>query len=68
MVASASDADGVVTSVNFYANGTLVGTSTSAPYSFAWQNVAHGTYTITAKATDDDGLVTTSGGITINVQ
>jgi hypothetical protein len=68
LVASASDADGVVTSVNFYANGTLVGTSTSAPYSFAWQNVAHGTYTITAKATDDDGLVTTSGGITINVQ
>ena len=42
---------------------------TTAPYSFAWNNVAAGNYNLTAKATDNDGATTTSGivAITVNV-
>jgi chitinase len=66
--ANASDtAPGTVSSVAFYNGSTLLGTDTSSPYSFAWTNVAAGTYTLTTKATDNQGAVTTSTGITITV-
>lgn len=66
--ATASDSDGNVTKVEFYANQTLVATDTTAPYSFVWNNVPAGNYTITAKATDNDGALTTSLGVPITVQ
>jgi regulation of enolase protein 1 (concanavalin A-like superfamily) len=67
LAASASDADGTVTKVEFYAGTSLLGTDTASPYELTWQNVAAGTYTVTAKATDDDGAVTTSAAVTIIV-
>lgn len=63
-----SDSDGSVSKVEFYANGTLVGTDTAAPFSFLWSNVSAGNYTITAKVTDNDGAVTTSSGVSTSVQ
>jgi chitinase len=65
--ATASDADGTVTKVEFYNGGSKLGEATSAPYSYNWTNVAAGTYTLTAKATDNGGAVTTSGTVTIVV-
>ena len=65
--ATATDSDGIVTKVDFYQGTTLLGSDTTAPYSFAWNNVAGGVYSLTAKATDDNTAVTTSGAITINV-
>lgn len=65
--ASASDSDGSVTQVAFYHDGTLIGTDTSSPYSVTWSNVAAGNYTLTAIATDNGGLTTTSSGIAITV-
>ncbi|MES2321014.1 MAG: Ig-like domain-containing protein [Pseudomonadota bacterium] len=66
--ASAADSDGTVTKVVFYRGGTTtLGTVTTAPYNFSWSNVAAGTYTITAKSTDDKGAVTTSAPITVTV-
>jgi aryl-phospho-beta-D-glucosidase BglC (GH1 family) len=65
--ATASDADGTVSKVDFYNGSTLLGSSTSSPYSFVWSNVASGTYTLTAKATDNAGAVTTSSAITVVV-
>jgi hypothetical protein len=38
-----------------------------APYDFTWTGVTAGTYTLTAKATDNQGSVTTSAPITITV-
>ena len=68
LTATASDSDGSIQKVEFYSGATLLGTSTSAPYSFNWANVPAGTYTLTAKATDNAGAVTTSSSISINVQ
>jgi chitinase len=65
--ASASDADGSVTKVEFFNGSTSLGSVTAAPYSYTWSNVAAGTYTITAKATDNSGAVTTSAAVTIVV-
>ena len=67
ITATAADADGTVSSVQFYNGTTLLGTSTTAPYSFTWTNVAAGTYSITAKATDNSGAVTTSAAVSITV-
>ena len=65
--ANAADPGGSVTSVAFYNGGTLLGTDTSSPYSYAWTNVAAGTYSITARATDNGGLTTTSAAVNITV-
>jgi hypothetical protein len=58
--ATASDTDGTITRVEFRANGALIGAATSAPYAVSWENVAGGTYSVTAIATDDRGATTTS--------
>ncbi len=70
ITATAADTDGTISKVDFYNGATLLGTSTVAPYSFTWSNVAVGTYSLTAKATDDSGNTTTSTAIniTVNVQ
>jgi chitinase len=65
--ATASDADGSVSKVGFYNGGTLLSEVTAAPYSYTWSNVAAGSYTITAKATDNAGAVTTSSAATVTV-
>ncbi len=65
--ANASDSDGIVSKVDFYQGTTLMGTDTSSPYTFAWNNVPDGTYSLTTKATDDSGAVSTSSAITVNV-
>lgn len=66
ITANAQDVDGGVTKVEFYNGSQLLGTDNSAPYSFNWQNVAAGNYTITAKAYDDE-TSTTSLAVTITV-
>jgi hypothetical protein len=65
--ATASDPDGSVAKVDFYAGTTLIGTATSAPYGVAWTDVAGGSYTLTARATDNAGAVTTSAPIAVSV-
>ncbi|WP_157580638.1 Ig-like domain-containing protein [Segetibacter koreensis] len=65
--ASASDNDGTVSKVDFYKGSTLIKTETSAPYNCSLGNLPAGTYTLTAKATDNDGAVTTSSSVTVYV-
>jgi RHS repeat-associated protein len=67
LAASASDPDGTVTKVEFFRGTTLIATVTAAPYTFNWTNVAAGSYSITAKATDNAGAVTTSNAASITV-
>ncbi len=65
--ANASDADGSIAKVEFYNGNSLLFSDNSAPYSYSWTNVAAGTYTIKAIATDDKGANTTSGSATVTV-
>src|SRR5262245_12700398 len=46
LAATASDPDGTVSKVEFYNGTTLLGTDTTSPYSFTWNNVAAGNYTL----------------------
>ncbi|HEX5071491.1 MAG TPA: Ig-like domain-containing protein [Vicinamibacterales bacterium] len=67
VAASASDGDGSIASVRFYANGALLGTSTAAPYSVNWINPVAGSYELTAVATDNEGATTTSAPVAVTI-
>ena len=67
LTASASDADGTVTKVDYYANGGLIGTQTTAPYTLAWTPSAVGGYALTAVATDNRLATTTSATVNVMV-
>ncbi len=65
--ASAGDADGTITQVNFYNGTTFIGTDNASPYSFVWTGITAGTYTISATTKDNSGDSTTSQPITVIV-
>ncbi|MFC3684708.1 Ig-like domain-containing protein, partial [Hydrogenophaga luteola] len=67
LAATAADSNGTIASVRFYRGTTLLATDTTAPYSYNWTNVAPGTYSITAQATDNQGTVTTSAPVSVTV-
>jgi hypothetical protein len=67
VTAAAADNDGRVTKVDLYANGTLLATFTTGPFTFDWKNVPAGSYTMTAVATDSGGATTTSKAVTVTV-
>jgi hypothetical protein len=67
ITANAADADGTVSKVDYYNGTSFIGSSAVSPYSFNWTNVGGGTYTITAKATDNSGSVSTSSPVMITV-
>jgi hypothetical protein len=67
ITASASDSDGTISKVDFYHGSTLLGTDTTSPYSYIWNNVADGNYVLTAEATDNDDAVTISAQVNITV-
>jgi regulation of enolase protein 1 (concanavalin A-like superfamily) len=67
IAASASDPDGSVAGVDFYAGTALIGTDTTNPFGATWSNVAAGTYSLTAIARDDRGASRTSASVTITV-
>lgn len=65
--ATASDSDGTISKVEFFRGTTSLGTDTSAPYSVTWSGATAGSYSLTAKATDNAGATTTSGAVAITV-
>ena len=67
LTATAADSDGTINKVEFHNGATLLGTDTTAPYSYTWTGVAAGSYTLTAKAYDNVGAVTTSTAATVTV-
>jgi hypothetical protein len=67
LTATASDADGTVTTVEFFNGATKLGEDTTAPYGLTWSSVPAGTYRLTARATDNLGASTTSAASTITV-
>lgn len=67
LTAAASDVDGSISVVRFYANGSLLASDTSSPYSTAWMPSA-GTYELTAIAVDNQGATRTSAVVMIQVK
>lgn len=67
--ANASDADSGVGKVEFYHGSTKIGEDASYPYSVSWNtaDVANGSYNITARAINGQGLAATSAVRTITV-
>ena len=68
IAATAADADGTVTKVEFYQGSIKLGEALAAPYTYAWTGVATGTYILTAVATDNSGTTTTSAAVTVQVR
>jgi hypothetical protein len=66
IAASASDPENRLASVEFYVEGTLIGTDTSPPYSASW-TASTGTYLLRAVARDADGGTTSSNAVSVTV-
>jgi beta-glucosidase len=54
--ATASDPNGTIVAVEFYAGANFIAADMTAPYQITWPAVGDGCYTLLAKAIDDDGL------------
>lgn len=58
---------GEIKRVEFFADSTKLGEDTTSPYSFTWNNVTSGVYSLTAKATDSINNTSVSAKINIVV-
>jgi hypothetical protein len=75
LTASASDTDGYVATVEFFANTRSLGITTNNPrsttpgnpFQLVWSNAPAGPFVLTAKATDNGGAVTWSDLVAITV-
>ena len=60
--ATAGDSAGI-SQVQFFQGSSSLGIVTNSPYNLVWSNVAFGSYSLTARATDGNGLVFTSAAV-----
>jgi len=72
-VSAAASATSSLATIDYYRGGsTLIAsidaTEAIAPYAYSWTGMASATYSITAKATDNFGTVTTSSAVSFTVQ
>ena len=67
LTATASDPENALAKVDFYNGSTLLGSDTTAPYSFSWSAVPVGTYQVKAVATDANGATATSTIVSVTV-
>lgn len=68
VVAEATDTDGTIAKVEFYRDGLKVGEALSPPYRFVINaGLPVGFTVLTAKATDNSGLSTTSAPVTVTI-
>ncbi|HEY8570106.1 chitinase C-terminal domain-containing protein [Microbulbifer sp.] len=65
---SASDADGQVTTVEFFVDDTLIATDTAAPWQASWTAATVGSASLTARIVDNDDLSTTTAPVSITVE
>ena len=65
--ASASDADGAVSKVEFYVDSAKIGTDTTAPFTMTWMNASVGSHRITARVFDSMGAASDSLNVPVFV-
>ncbi len=67
LAANAAGVAGAVTNVEFFGGAAKLGEDRTAPYTWVWSNVTEGSYTLTARATDDRGLSRISAPVAVTV-
>ena len=67
LAATAADADGTVAKVEFFSGATKLGEDLTAPFALSFVPAAAGTLSLTARATDNTGAVTTSAASSVAV-
>ncbi len=66
LTATATDPDGTISKVEFYRNGLLINTDTTAPYGYTQEDLPAGSYTVQAKAYDNaDATATAERSFTV---
>jgi hypothetical protein len=65
--AAASDPDGLVSKVEFYAGGTKIGEDLAAPFEMLWSGGSPGIYALTALVIDDNGASVASAPVTVTL-
>src|SRR2546426_11223806 len=51
--ATASDSDGFISRVGFFADGLKLGEATNSPYTLVWSNAPRGAFSLMARARDN---------------
>jgi uncharacterized protein (DUF1800 family) len=64
---SGTDADGSIAKLELFQGTTKLAESTTPPWVYAWTNVAAGTYSLSAKVTDDKGSTGQSAPLQVTV-
>jgi len=67
LTATANDLDGTVSKVEFFEGATKLGEDSTSPYTFDWTEVTPGFHVLSARATDDEGLVSYSSPVEVFV-
>ncbi|MGE3310482.1 MAG: Calx-beta domain-containing protein, partial [Limisphaerales bacterium] len=65
LTATATDAEGPVARVEFFAGSISLGSDSAAPFAWTWNQAPQGRHVLTARATDSGGLVATSAPVRI---
>ncbi len=65
--ANASDPDGTIARVEFYNGTQKLGEDASTPFAYNWTNLAAGTYSISVRAYDNLGAMTSSSSVSVSV-
>lgn len=68
ITAQATDSDGTIAKVEFFERSSKIETVTIPPYTFRWQPKDPGTYYLSAVATDNKGLTSTSTTVMVNLE
>ena len=70
ITATAIETGDTISKVDFYVDGTLTGSDTTAPYSLSWDTTkaSNASHSLTAKATDSHGNVGTSAAVAVTVK
>ncbi|MFO7867821.1 MAG: glycoside hydrolase family 11 protein, partial [Bacteroidales bacterium] len=67
LTADASTTSGSISKVEFYNGSTKLGEDNSAPYSYTWEDVSAGTYSVTALAIDNSNETLESAAVDVRV-
>ena len=67
ITANASDSDGQIARVEFYAGKTLLGSDAAAPFALAWVPGKTGNYSLKAVAVDDKGAKGNSALVSVSI-